>query len=60
LTSSYDDKIVVEVGKGNKSSKQVLKSMKRIGAPKGVVIGNKFGVDDSVMFIPWKEFLLLI
>jgi len=34
LTSPYDDKIVVEVGKGNKSSKQVLKSMERIGAPK--------------------------
>ena len=60
LTSPYGDKIVVEVGKGNKSSKQVLKSMERIGAPKGVVIGNKFGVEDGVVFIPWKGFLLLI
>ena len=60
LVSPYLDKIVIEVGLGKKSSKQVLKSMERLGASNGVVVGDRLGVEDNILYIPWKGFLLLL
>jgi len=60
LVSPYGDNIVIKVGLGKKSSKQVLKSMERLGASKGVVIGDGLGVEDDILYIPWKGFLLLL
>ena len=54
------EKIVIEVGLNKKQSKQVSKSMERVKASKGIVIGNELKVEDNILHIPWKGFLLLI
>ncbi len=60
LISPYMEKIVIEVGLGKKSSKQVLRSMERVKAYRGIVIGDELKVEDNILHIPWKGFLLLI
>ena len=53
-------KYVVEVGLGKDRVTQVKRSMERVGADRGVVIGEKFYVDDNILAIPWRTFLALI
>lgn len=51
---------VVEVGLGKDDSSQVKRSIKRLKAEKGIVIGKEFDVRDDILMIPWWGFLALI
>ncbi|NJE25901.1 ATP-binding protein [Thermococcus sp. MV5] len=53
-------KYIVEVGLGKDSVTQVKKSMERVGADRGIVIGEKFYVADNILSIPWRAFLAMI
>jgi len=54
-------RIIVEVGWGTKSKKQILSTMQRIKANYGIIIAqNRFSVDtkNNILFLPIKDFLL--
>ncbi|RLF76300.1 ATP-binding protein, partial [Thermococci archaeon] len=39
---------------------QVRRSMERVSADRGIVIGEKFYANDDILSIPWRAFLALI
>lgn len=52
--------IPVEVKFGDKSEKQVLKSMKKFNSPYGIVIGNfELKFEDNILYMPRNLFLVL-
>lgn len=53
-----DEKIVIEVGLGKAKKSQVKRTMERIGAEKGIVIGKKYEVGERVAFYPWQMFMM--
>ena len=53
-------KYVVEVGLGKDRATQVRRSMERVSADRGIVIGEKFYANDDILSIPWRAFLALI
>ncbi|NJE77104.1 ATP-binding protein [Thermococcus sp. ES12] len=50
-------KVVVEVGLGKEKKGQVERTMERVGAEKGIVIGRRYKVDERVAFYPWQVFV---
>ena len=53
-------KYVVEVGLGKDRAAQVRRSMERVSADRGIVIGEKFYANDDILSIPWRTFLGMI
>ncbi|AHL22705.1 ATP-binding protein [Thermococcus nautili] len=51
------EKVVVEVGLGKVRKDQVERSMERLGAKKGIVLGSKYEVGDRIAFYPWQMFV---
>ena len=51
---------VIEVGLGKDDRSQVKKSIDRLKAEKGIVIGREFEVGDDILMIPWWSFLALV
>jgi hypothetical protein len=52
--------IPVEVKFGDKSEKQVLKSMKKFNSPYGIVIGDfELKFEDNILYLPRNLFLVL-
>ncbi len=51
---------VIEVGLGKSDTSQVRRSMERLKAEKGIVIGNEFDVREDILMIPWWVFLGLV
>ncbi|WP_457752894.1 ATP-binding protein [Thermococcus sp.] len=51
------EKIVIEVGLGKEKKSQVKKTMERVGAKKGIVIGKRYRIDERVAFYPWQVFV---
>lgn len=51
---------VIEVGLGKESYAQVKRSMERIGADAGVVIGREFEIRGNLLMMPWWAFLGLL
>ncbi|ASJ08307.1 ATPase [Thermococcus siculi] len=51
---------VVEVGLGKDDYSQVKRSMERLGADFGIVIGKEFEVNGNLLMIPWWTFLGLV
>ncbi len=51
---------VIEVGLGKDDRSQVRRSMKRLKAEKGIVIGKEFEVGDDILMMPWWGFLALV
>ena len=51
---------VIGVGLGKESYAQVKRSMERIGADAGVVIGREFEIRENLLMIPWWAFLGLL
>lgn len=52
-----NEKIVVEVGLGKEKKGQVERTMERVGAEKGIVVGRKYEVGDRIAFYPWQLFV---
>ncbi|MFA4702170.1 ATP-binding protein [Pyrococcus kukulkanii] len=52
-----NEKIVVEVGLGKEKKGQVERTMERVGAKKGIVVGRKYEVGDRIAFYPWQLFV---
>jgi len=52
-----NEKIVIEVGLGKEKKSQVERTMERIGAEKGIVIGKRYRVNKKVAFYPWQMFV---
>lgn len=51
---------VVEVGLGKRTASQVKRSMERLKAERGIVIGESFDLEGEIITIPWRAFLALI
>lgn len=51
---------VIEVGLGKDNYSQVRRSMERLGADFGIVIGKGFDVKGNLLMIPWWAFLGLM
>ncbi|WP_297535709.1 ATP-binding protein [Thermococcus sp.] len=52
------EKVVVEVGLGKARKDQVERSMERLKAKKGIVLGSKYEVGDRIAFYPWQMFVV--
>jgi len=52
------EKVVVEVGLGKVRKDQVERSMERLKAKKGIVLGSKYEVGDRIAFYPWQMFVV--
>ena len=51
---------VIEVGLSKKSRSQVGRSMERLKADMGIVVGQEFDVRGDIISIPWRAFLALL
>lgn len=52
------ERVVVEVGLGKSRKNQVERSMERVGAGKGIVLGRRYEITDNVAFYPWQAFVV--
>lgn len=52
-----EKRIVVGVGLGKVRKDQVERSMERLGADRGIVLGEKYEPGDGVAFYPWRAFV---
>ncbi len=51
------EKIVIEVGLGKIQRKQVERSMDRLNARRGLVLGGKYELGERIVFYPWQMFV---
>ena len=54
------ERYVIEVSLGKSDISQVRRSMERLNAEKGIVIGKRFEIKGDILMIPWWVFLGLI
>ncbi|AEC52028.1 hypothetical protein PNA2_1112 [Pyrococcus sp. NA2] len=54
------ERYVIEVGVGKDTPSQVKRSMEKLKADRGIVIGREFEVGDDVLMVPWWVFLALV
>ncbi len=51
------ERVVIEVGLGKLRKDQVERSMERLGAERGIVLGEGYEISERVAFYPWKAFV---
>jgi len=60
LLTRNGKRYIIEVGIGKRDYSQVRRSMERLKAEKGIVIGREFEVKGNLLMIPWWAFLGLV